>query len=166
MFLIQTKCSYITVINNDHTVLSFKNCLMLETIVQKFRNLVINNRYYKFVGVIEDPLSKLNRTPEEHCHNSKNTTFQERGKTTGWGDAIASTEQRSFSPLAAILEIRRVMLFHCVDMVPGIPPVGKTKHERFLNFECSSRCSIYWWRNTYIHTYIQSYNHTYKDDLH
>jgi hypothetical protein len=30
---------------------------------------------------------------EEHCHNSKNTTFQERGKTTGWGDAIASKEQ-------------------------------------------------------------------------
>jgi hypothetical protein len=28
----------------------------------------------------------------EHCHNSKNTTFQERGKTTGRGDAIASKE--------------------------------------------------------------------------
>jgi hypothetical protein len=49
---------------------------------------------------------------QEHCHNSKNTTFQERGKTTGQGDAIASKEQRRFSPLAAILENRRVTLFH------------------------------------------------------
>jgi hypothetical protein len=48
---------------------------------------------------------------EERCHNSKNTTFQERGKTTGWGDAIASKEQH-FSPLAAILENRCVMQFH------------------------------------------------------
>jgi hypothetical protein len=39
--------------------------------------------------------------PAEHCHNLKNTTFQERGKTTGRGDAIASKE-RHFSPLAAI----------------------------------------------------------------
>jgi hypothetical protein len=30
---------------------------------------------------------------EEHCHNSKNTAFQQRGKTTGRGDAIASKEQ-------------------------------------------------------------------------
>jgi hypothetical protein len=30
---------------------------------------------------------------EEHCHNSKNTAFQERGKNTGWGDAIISKEQ-------------------------------------------------------------------------
>jgi hypothetical protein len=42
--------------------------------------------------------------PEEHFHNSKNTTFQQRGKTTGRGDAIASKEQRHFSPLVAILE--------------------------------------------------------------
>jgi hypothetical protein len=48
---------------------------------------------------------------EEHCHKSKNTTFQERGKTTGRGDAVASKE-RHFSPLAAILENRRVTLFH------------------------------------------------------
>jgi hypothetical protein len=48
---------------------------------------------------------------EEHCHNSKYTAFQERGKTTGWGDAIPSKE-RHFSPLTAILENRRVMLFH------------------------------------------------------
>jgi hypothetical protein len=48
---------------------------------------------------------------EEHCHNSKNTTFQERRKTTGQGDAIASKE-RHFSPLMAILENRHVMLFH------------------------------------------------------
>jgi hypothetical protein len=47
----------------------------------------------------------------EHCRNLKNTTFQERGKTTGWGDAIASKE-RHFSPLAAILEDRHVTLFH------------------------------------------------------
>jgi hypothetical protein len=50
--------------------------------------------------------------PEERCHNTKNTTFQERGKTTGRGDAIASKEQRHFSPLAAILENRLVTLFH------------------------------------------------------
>jgi hypothetical protein len=49
---------------------------------------------------------------EEHCNNSKNATFQERGKTTGQGDATASKEQGHFSPLAAILENRRVMLFH------------------------------------------------------
>jgi hypothetical protein len=29
---------------------------------------------------------------EEQYHNSKNTTFQERGKTTGLGDAIALKE--------------------------------------------------------------------------
>jgi hypothetical protein len=50
--------------------------------------------------------------PAEHCHNSKHTTFQERVKTTGRGDAIASKDQRHFSPLAAILENRRVTLFH------------------------------------------------------
>jgi hypothetical protein len=49
---------------------------------------------------------------EEHCHNSKNTTFQERGKTTGRGDAVASKERRHFSPLTAILENRLVTLFH------------------------------------------------------
>jgi hypothetical protein len=48
---------------------------------------------------------------EEHCHNSKNTTYQERGKTTGRGNAIASKE-RHFSPLAAILENRCVTPFH------------------------------------------------------
>jgi hypothetical protein len=53
---------------------------------------------------------------EENCQNLKNTTFQETGKTTGRGDAIASKE-RHFSPLAAILENRRVTLFHWVDMV-------------------------------------------------
>jgi hypothetical protein len=41
----------------------------------------------------------------------KKTNFQERGKTTGQGDAIASKEQH-FSPLAAILENKRVTLFH------------------------------------------------------
>jgi hypothetical protein len=40
--------------------------------------------------------------PAEHCRNSKNTTFQERGKTTGQGDAITSKEQH-LSPLVAIL---------------------------------------------------------------
>jgi hypothetical protein len=49
---------------------------------------------------------------EEHCHNSKNTAFQDIGKTAGWGEAIASKEQRQFSPLAAILESRRVTIFH------------------------------------------------------
>jgi hypothetical protein len=48
--------------------------------------------------------------PAEHCHNSKNTTFKERGKTTGQADAITSEEQH-FSPLVAILENRRVTLF-------------------------------------------------------
>jgi hypothetical protein len=48
---------------------------------------------------------------EEQCHNSINTTFQERGKTTGRGEAIASKELH-FSPLAAILENRGVALFH------------------------------------------------------
>jgi hypothetical protein len=42
----------------------------------------------------------------------KNTAFQERGKTTGWGNAIASKEQQHFSPLMVILENRRVMLFN------------------------------------------------------
>jgi hypothetical protein len=42
----------------------------------------------------------------------KNTTFQETGKTTGRGDAIASKEQLRFSHLAVILENRRVTLFH------------------------------------------------------
>jgi hypothetical protein len=46
----------------------------------------------------------------EQCHNSKYTAFQERGKTTDRGDAIASKEQH-FSPLAAISENRRVTLF-------------------------------------------------------
>jgi hypothetical protein len=50
--------------------------------------------------------------PAEHCHNLKNTTFQERGKTTGHGDAIASTEWQHFSPLVTILENRHVTLFH------------------------------------------------------
>jgi hypothetical protein len=39
---------------------------------------------YKFFGC------KHIEPVEEHCHNSKNTTFQERGKTTGGGDAITS----------------------------------------------------------------------------
>jgi hypothetical protein len=54
---------------------------------------------------------KCTATLAEHCHNLKNMTFQERGKTTDWGDAIASKE-RHFSPLAAILENRCVTLFH------------------------------------------------------
>jgi hypothetical protein len=54
--------------------------------------------------------------PEECCHNSNNKTYQERGKTTGRGDAIASKEQHFF-PLAAILENRRETLFHWVGMV-------------------------------------------------
>jgi hypothetical protein len=49
---------------------------------------------------------------EEQCHSLKNTTFQESGKTTDRGDAIATKEKRHFSPLAAILENRRVTLFH------------------------------------------------------
>jgi hypothetical protein len=48
---------------------------------------------------------------EEQCRNSKNTTFQERGNTTGRGDAVASKE-RHFSPLVAILENRHVTPSH------------------------------------------------------
>jgi hypothetical protein len=69
---------------------------------------------------------------EEHCHNSKNTTFQQREKTTGQGDAVTSNEQRHFYPLAAILEYRRVTLFHYLDMVSGIPPVSINQNVRFL----------------------------------
>jgi hypothetical protein len=61
----------------------------------------------------------------------KNTTFQERGKITGQGEAIVSKE-RHFAPLAALLENRRVTLFHEADMVSGKPPVGITQNERFL----------------------------------
>jgi hypothetical protein len=67
-----------------------------------------------------------------HRHNSKNTTFQERGKTTDRGDAIASKE-RHFSPLTVILENGRVTLFHQVDIVSDIPPVGITQNEGFFN---------------------------------
>jgi hypothetical protein len=49
---------------------------------------------------------------DEHCHNSKNTNFQERGKTTGGGEATTPKKQRHFSPLAAILENRCMTLFH------------------------------------------------------
>jgi hypothetical protein len=57
------------------------------------RNASENVFYYKDINIAP---------PAEHCHNLKNTTFQERGKTTGQGDAIAPKEQQ-FSPLAAIL---------------------------------------------------------------
>jgi hypothetical protein len=68
--------------------------------------LLLEVKRYKIASAISrnssaaDDIAPL----EEHCHNSKNTTFQERGTTTGRGDAIASKEQRHFSPLAAILE--------------------------------------------------------------
>jgi hypothetical protein len=47
-----------------------------------------------------------------HCATVCLTTFQEKGKTTGRGDTIASQEQWHFSPVAAILENRCVTLFH------------------------------------------------------
>jgi hypothetical protein len=72
----------------------------------------------------------------------KNTTFQEKGKTTGQGNAISSKE-RHFSPLAVILENRSVTLFHWVDMVSVIHPVGITQNEHFLSLDCSSRGVIY-----------------------
>jgi hypothetical protein len=40
----------------------------------------------------------------------KNTTCQEKGKTAGWRNAVASKEQ-CFSPHAVILENRSVTLF-------------------------------------------------------
>jgi hypothetical protein len=49
------------------------------------------------------------------------------------GHAIASKEQQHFSLLSAILENRHVTLFHQVDMVSGIPPVGITQNDRFLS---------------------------------
>jgi hypothetical protein len=49
--------------------------------------------------------------PEEHGHNLKNTTFQEWRKITGRVDAVTPKECR-FSPLATILDNRRVTLFH------------------------------------------------------
>jgi hypothetical protein len=57
--------------------------------------------------------------------------LQERGKTTGHSDAITSKE-RHFSPLTAVLENRCVTLFHWVDVVSDIPPVGIPQNERFF----------------------------------
>jgi hypothetical protein len=60
---------------------------------------------------VEENFAEYITPIEEMCHNSKSTTFQEKRKTTGWGDAIASKECH-FSPLTASLESRRVTLFH------------------------------------------------------
>jgi hypothetical protein len=49
------------------------------------------NRVFAFIQHIT-PL-------EEQSHNSKNTTFHERGKTTGQGDAIAPKNDDT-SPLS------------------------------------------------------------------
>jgi hypothetical protein len=88
----------------------------------------------------------------EHCHNSKNTTFQKRVKTTGRDNTIASKEQH-FSPLATILRNRRVKLFYQVDMVSGIPPMDITQNERFL------RCDTLLLGVRYIYIYIYIYMH-------
>jgi hypothetical protein len=79
---------------------------------------------------ISIPPPHISHPLEEHCNNSKNTTFQERGITIGQGDAITSKEQH-FSPLMAILENRCVTVFHSVNMVSGIPLEGITQNERF-----------------------------------
>jgi hypothetical protein len=71
--------------------------------------LGINKHCFRFKvskGYIQDIAP-----PEEHCHNSKNTTFQERGKTTGRDNATASKE-RYFLPLMTTLENRCVTPFH------------------------------------------------------
>jgi hypothetical protein len=73
-----------------------------------------NTFYSPNIGTTDDKVLSLMihiAPPAEHCYNSKNTTFQERGKTTGRRDAITSKE-RHFSPLAAILENR------CVNAIP------------------------------------------------
>jgi hypothetical protein len=72
--------------------------------------------YFVLHFSIPDNFHHIATPRRTHCHNSNNKTFQERGKTAGRGDAIASKGQH-FSPLAAILENRRVTLFHRVDMV-------------------------------------------------
>jgi hypothetical protein len=64
-------------------------------------------------------------------HLEKYNFSGDRKKTIGRDDAITSKE-RHFSPLATILENRRVTLFQQVDMVSGIPPVGITQNERFF----------------------------------
>jgi hypothetical protein len=101
--------------------------------VQKVKYIII--LWWKVLCCCHLPSTQLiHITPlENHCHNSKNTTFQERGKTAGRGDAVTSKEWRHFSPLTAILENRRVTLFYKVDMVSDIPSVGITQNERFLS---------------------------------
>jgi hypothetical protein len=58
---------------------------------------------------IEENFAEYIAPLEEHCHNSKNTTFQERGKTTGQDDAIASKE-RHFSPSRGNFRIQKVVV--------------------------------------------------------
>jgi hypothetical protein len=82
-------------------------------------------------------------------------TFQERGKTTGRNEAIVSKE-RHFSPLAAILENRRVTLFHYVDMVPGITPVGITQNDRFLSCD-TDLLGVRYSREDYTHTHTHTH---------
>jgi hypothetical protein len=55
---------------------------------------MIPRRIFVRIRSISDTFPPL----EEGYHNSKNTTFQERVKSTGQGDAVESKEQRRFSP--------------------------------------------------------------------
>jgi hypothetical protein len=87
--------------------------------------------------------------PEEHCHNSKNTTFQERGKTTGRGDAIVIKRTTTLLPSHGHFRKKCVMLFHWVDMASGIPHVGINQNEWFVVvtlffWQCQHSYDSYW----------------------
>jgi hypothetical protein len=51
-------------------------------------------------------------TPRRTLSQLEKYNFSGQRVTIGRGDAIASEEQRHFSPLAVVLENRRVTLFH------------------------------------------------------
>jgi hypothetical protein len=69
---------------------------------------------------------------KECCHNSKNTSFQERGKKPLAGAMQLHQKNDASPPLVVILENRCLTLFHEVDMVSGIPLVGVTQNEHFF----------------------------------
>jgi hypothetical protein len=108
-----------------------------------FRTLSLPSLACLIITISPPPQQNVVTTP-------KNKTSREREKTTGQGFAIASKE-RHFSPLAAIFENRPVTLFHSVDMVSGIHPLGITQNERFLSCDtvllgvrfgsCTSNCT-------------------------
>jgi hypothetical protein len=63
-----------------------------------YDNIVLTNPVYAAYGIYHASASKMLgkyhiAPPEEHCHNSKNTNFQERGKNhwAGWCNRIKTT---------------------------------------------------------------------------